>query len=105
MIKGVVLNTVFSPDGTKILTTSVDNTAKLWDLKGNILADFNKHRGWVSSGMFSPDGAQILTASYDGTAKIWLTPEAIIEWLKTAPIPKLSKKDKEKLGLADFEID
>jgi hypothetical protein len=37
----------------------------------------------------------------------WYTPEAIIQWLrqKPAPIPKLSKEDKENLGIADFEID
>jgi hypothetical protein len=40
-----------------------------------------------------------------GKLFLWYTPEAIIEWLKTAPIPKLSQKDKEELGIADFEID
>jgi WD40 repeat protein/energy-coupling factor transporter ATP-binding protein EcfA2 len=100
-----VISASFSPDGSKILTTSVDNTAKLWDLRGNLLADLNKHTSTISSAMFSPDGTRILTASADGTAKIWYTPEAIIEWLKTAPIPKLSKEDKEELGIADFEID
>jgi WD40 repeat protein len=100
-----VWNAVFSPDGSKILTTSWDKTAKLWNLNGDILADLNYHTDLVFSPVFSPDGNRILTTSRDGTAKIWYTPEAIIEWLKTAPIPKLSKEDKEELGIADFEID
>lgn len=96
---------IFSPDGTKILTASDDNTAKLWDLKGNLLADLNEHTDDVLDAAFSPDGKYIITVSKDGTVKRWYTPEAIIEWLKTAPIPKLSKEDKENLGILDFEID
>ncbi|MFC2140780.1 WD40 repeat domain-containing protein [Acidobacteriota bacterium] len=90
---------IFSPDGTRILTASRDKTAKLWDLKGNLLADLNKHTLWVNSAVFSPDGKRILTASGDGTAKLWYTPEAIIEWLKTANIPQLSKEEKKRLGI------
>jgi WD40 repeat protein len=71
----------------------------LWDLEGNLLADFNKHKGSVNSAEFSPDGTRILTASEDGTAKIWYTPEAIYEWLKTAPIPPLTDKEKKELGI------
>jgi len=45
-----------------------------------------------------------VTASDDGTAIVWLTPEWIMDWLKTAPIPKLTKEEKEELGFADFEL-
>jgi WD40 repeat protein len=74
-------------------------------LRGNLLADLNKHTNDVLNAAFSSDGTRILTVSKDGTVKRWYTPEAIIEWLKTAPIPKLSKEDKKNLGIADFEID
>jgi WD40 repeat protein len=94
-----VTSAIFSPDGTRILTASQDKTAKLWDLKGNLLADLNKHTDEVNSAVFSSDGTRILTASSDGTAKLWYTPEAIIEWLKTAKIPQLSKEEKKRLGL------
>jgi WD40 repeat protein len=77
----------------------------LWNLKGNLLADLNKHTDDVLSAAFSLDGKRIITISKDGTVKSWYTPGAIIQWLKTAPIPKLSKEDKESLGIADFEID
>ncbi len=103
--KDIVTNAVFSPDGSKILTASDDKTAKLWDLKGNLLADLRRHSGPVNSAVFSPDGKRIVTASADGTAIIWLTPEGIIEYLKTAPIPKLTQQEKEELGIAGFKID
>lgn len=67
--------------------------------------DLNKHTDDVLSAAFTPDGERIISVSKDGTVKSWYTPEAIIQWLKTAPIPKLSKEDKENLGIADFEID
>ncbi len=101
---GGVTSAVFSPDGKQILTASSDYTAKLWDLQGNLLADLKGHTDSVNSAGFSPDGKRIVTASSDGTAIIWPTPEGIMDWLKTAPIPKLTQKEKEELGIADFEL-
>jgi WD40 repeat protein len=95
---------VFSLDGKQILTASRDKTAKLWDLKGNLLADFKRHTDWVNSAVFSSDGKRIVTASSDETAIVWPTPAGIMDWLKTAPIPKLTQKEKEELGIADFEL-
>jgi hypothetical protein len=40
-----------------------------------------------------------LTASDDGTARLRYTPEAIYEWLKTANIPQLSRKEKKEPGI------
>ncbi len=100
-----VSSAVFSPDGSKILTASSDKTAGLWDLTGELLAELKGHKAVVTSAVFSPDGKRIITASDDGTVIIWPTPESILEWLKTAPIPKLTQKEKEELGIADFDID
>ncbi|BAZ08821.1 WD-repeat containing protein [Calothrix sp. NIES-4071] len=61
---------VFSPDGQTLATTSADNTAKLWNLKGVEIATF-KHQGWVRNVIFSPDGQTVATASDDNTAKLW----------------------------------
>ena len=91
--RGVITSALFSPDGTKILTASSDQTVKLWDLHGNILSDFDKHKGIVYSAVFSPDGKRILSASGDNTVKLQYTPEAVIQWLKTAKIPALSLEE------------
>ena len=61
----------FSPDGVRILTTSRDNTAKLWDAaSGKLIASFD-HQDTVRLAAFSPDGARIVTPSWDKTAKLW----------------------------------
>ena len=99
---GWVTSAVFSLDGKQILTASNDNTAKLWDLQGNLLTEFKGHTDDVNSAVFSPDGKRIVTASKDGTVILWPMPETIMDWLKTAPIPKLTDEEKEELGIAEF---
>ena len=89
----------FSPDNSKILTISRDHTVQLWNMQGKLLAEFSGHTNSIKTAVFSPDSQKILTASYDGTVKLWYTPPAIYEWLKTADIPRLSRQDKESLGM------
>ena len=63
----------FSPDGTRVLTGSQDNTAKLWDAHtGKEILSLPGHTQEVTSVGFSPDGLHVLTSSRDGTAIIWL---------------------------------
>ncbi|RIK81699.1 hypothetical protein DCC62_01815 [candidate division KSB1 bacterium] len=66
-----VTTAVFSPDGSKILTTCLDDTARLWLKNGALLVNF-PHEYEVNSAIFSPDGNEILTASDDATARLWL---------------------------------
>ena len=69
-----VVSAEFSPDGTRIVTGSLDNRAKVWDAKsGAEVLTLKGHTFWVFSASFSPDGSRIITASNDGTAKIWDT--------------------------------
>jgi WD40 repeat protein len=69
---GAVEMAAFSPDGTRIVTASDDNTARLWDAKtGSLLTTLIGHTSAVASAAFSPDGTRILTASADHTARLW----------------------------------
>jgi WD40 repeat protein len=53
----------FSPDGKRIVTASIDNTAKVWDISGKLIATLTGHQELVNSASFSPDGKRIVTAS------------------------------------------
>jgi WD40 repeat protein len=86
--------TALSPDGSRIVTGSADNTAKLgdpdihprksillvpgnktakvWDAAtGNLLLTLKGHTEDVTSAAFSPDGKRIVTGSLDKTARVW----------------------------------
>jgi WD40 repeat protein len=78
-----VRHATFSKDGTRILTSSNDRTARIWTLKETAQANgsttieaavtqmFNGHEWAVVSAEFSDDGKFIITASEDNTARIW----------------------------------
>ncbi|MFM6151943.1 MAG: WD40 repeat domain-containing protein, partial [Sphaerospermopsis kisseleviana] len=66
-----IISAVFSPDGSKVLTASTDDTARLWDIKGNLLRVFSGHQKFLRSAVFSPNGNQILTTSFDKTIRLW----------------------------------
>jgi len=75
-----VATAAFSPDGTRIVTASFDETARVWDatdgkellvLRGHAGSGHYFDRGYVRSAAFSPDGKRIVTASDDKTARIW----------------------------------
>ncbi|MGW8250937.1 MAG: WD40 repeat domain-containing protein, partial [Anaerolineales bacterium] len=62
----------FSPDGTRLASTSGDMTVKLWQVPtGEELLTLRGHTASVGDIVFSQDGARLATTSYDGTIKVW----------------------------------
>jgi hypothetical protein len=59
---------VFSPDGSRILTTTADGLTKEWDAtRGTEILAFQSHVSEYASSRFNNDGSQIVTTSSDGT--------------------------------------
>ena len=59
----------FSPDGSRIVTASRDETARIWDAaSGKEIAVLRGHEADVSAPPSAPTG-RIVTASWDKTAR------------------------------------
>jgi hypothetical protein len=69
---GTVISCTFSPDGTLLATTSLDGTARLWQVAdGAAQRILIGHTGGVWDCAFSPDGALLATAGNDRTVRLW----------------------------------
>jgi len=69
---GKVTAIAYSPDGKFFLTSSTDQSARLWDTAtGQVVREFGDGRplGEVRSARFSPDGTRIVTAAANRSAR------------------------------------
>ncbi len=68
---GSYINTIaINPEGEYVLTASIDSTAALWTLDGQIVARL-KHDNWVTAVAFSHNNQYILTGDRSGKIKLW----------------------------------
>jgi WD40 repeat protein len=66
-----VTSVAFSSDGTRVVTTSRDREARIWDaVTGEALRTLTGHRGTVNDAAFNPNGRWIVTGG-PSTAGVW----------------------------------
>lgn len=69
---GEIASVVFSHDASRVVTTSLDQTARVWDTaSGREIAVLAGHTDFVLTAAASANGALIVTASTDNTARVW----------------------------------
>jgi WD40 repeat protein len=70
----IVYSLEFSADGTRLLTTSADRTARIIEARtGETLAILRGHTFQVTSARFSPDNRFVVTTSSDNAVRVWET--------------------------------
>lgn len=71
-----ILSMDFSPNGYLLATGSMDNTARIYDLrKRDVLAVLPGHTSLVSRVRFEPTaGSYLLTCGYDRASRLWAAP-------------------------------
>src|SRR5258706_413434 len=70
---GSIRSMVYSPNGARVVTGSVDKTIRIWDAEtGAPVGDpLEGHTGVVWSVAYSPDGQRVISGSVDTTIRIW----------------------------------
>src|SRR5688572_10562069 len=69
--EGSVLGVAFSPDGSRLATSSRDNTVKLWDAKTwTLLTTLSHHTDNVFAVVYSPAGDALATCGGDKTIQL-----------------------------------
>lgn len=64
----LIQDAAFSPDGSRVVTASQDETARIWDAATGRQIAVLRNGGLVKSAAFTPDGSRVLTTSSRGRA-------------------------------------
>ncbi|MCI0535435.1 MAG: protein kinase [Verrucomicrobiales bacterium] len=69
---GFTYSAEFSPDGNLVVSSSLDKTARVWDVHtGQSIGPPIVHDNIVWGALFTPDGQRVVTASADGKLRFW----------------------------------
>ncbi len=86
-----VWDAAYSPNGLQIVTSSDDQTARVWDaITGAEILVLRGHEAAVWNVAYSPNGQRIVTASEDGTARVWNVTSGEQQLVLTEPEARMS---------------
>jgi WD domain, G-beta repeat len=73
LLSDQIISVAFSPDGTRMVSGSEDNTVRVWNTNTRqpIGQRFKGHQKAVLAVAFSPDGTKIISGSVDKTIRLW----------------------------------
>jgi WD40 repeat protein len=61
-----------TPDGARIVSGSLDNTVRVWNLAtGRLERTLDGHADSVCAVAVTPDGTRIVSGSWDNTVRVW----------------------------------
>lgn len=70
--KGIVNSCAFSHDGAKVISASLDKTARVWNAEsGAHLMTLKGHDQWIDWAFFSPDSKRAITIAEDYSIRVW----------------------------------
>ena len=72
--QALVQHVAFSPDGTRLLSSGRDNTARVWDVKTgrqSLKLTGPSEPTEIVAGLFFPDGAGIISVAFGETVQLW----------------------------------
>ena len=62
----------FSPDSRRLLTTSSDKTARIWDVQtGSAIATLGGHADFLGASIYSPNGSVVATGGRERRVRLW----------------------------------
>jgi WD40 repeat protein len=91
-----------------VVTASDDNTARVWDLRGErpSFVALEGHQDALRSASFSADGTHVVTASWDSSARVWRAfPDAntLISIVRASLSRCLSQAQRDAYGLSSAQ--
>jgi hypothetical protein len=96
-----VQSLVFCPNGRHFLSSSADQTVRLWDIaSGALLRTYRGHTDYIRSVVVSPDGRAAVSGSDDCTIRYWRLPATAED-----VILALNKKSSADLTAAIRDLD
>jgi WD40 repeat protein len=61
----------YSPDGSRIATSSTDGTVRIWDADSGALLHALAHPDGIDAADFSPDGRRLASGALDDAVRVW----------------------------------